>query len=171
MGPQGNKVLEVQWRINLPLLWYILAPAIILVPLLPIYIIFRSLSLLLVESLALLAVVFVALFSLCFIHPLHFGKRSYTEGQLELSNAVFGIRQSHGRHFTYFDLNKSRIGVLPDGTANISDLHAVLVSNGIPVGEVSWTWWKTSISLKFQDPEELALFIRTGGAYAPSSNS
>ena len=164
MDPQGNKVLEVQWRVNLPLLWYILAPAIILVPLVPIYIIFRSLSLLLLESLALLAVLLVALFSLYFFHPLHFGKRSYTEGQLELSNAVFGIRQSHGSRFTYFDLNQSRIGVLPDGTANISDLHAVLVSNGIPVGEISWTWWKTSISLKFRDPEELALFMRSGAA-------
>lgn len=169
MNEDVENLLDVEWKVKLPALWYAALPSAFAVMLAVIYGIFRSLSVLYLLGAVLSAFAVIFMLFTYLLHPLHFGKRQYTRGQLLLSQGYFGIKQNKGRHFFFFDNAKSRISTLPEGSVIVTDLHAVLVQRGIPIGEVSWSWWRTSILIRFRTAGDTEHFMKATKSPTPMS--
>lgn len=168
----GNgETFRTDWKIALPALWSILPILMVLIPSLSLSFAFRS-AYLLVLLLVVLASVYAAFFSaLYFLHPMHFGRRKYTDGELLLGNSYFGIRRSGKGSYTCFSLKSARVGQTGHGTLKVSDLTAVVINNGFPVAEVRWSWWKVSVSLKFVEEETAMKFVAKHNEIISHKNS
>ncbi len=159
MENPASSTVSVQWKVSLPFIWYVIPPAVYIVLLAMVYFVFMSMSVLVHEAVILFVVIFTGIVIARFLHPMRFGKWSYTKGQLAIYPTYFGIKPDNGVRYAFFNTAKAVVDLRQERSVKISRLCAVTVHDGIPVAETEWKCWKPSISVRFGNDIDLNSFL------------
>lgn len=145
---EDTETYGIEWKFNLPRLWYATIAIMYAAFIAVIYAAFRSVSLLAVEAIILGAFFLGFLFIMAMLHPMHYGRRRFTPGELIIIPGYFGIRGGTGRYL-FFSLSRTVLESQGGNTMTFSHIRAAIPSSNGKMVEAGWSWFGSTLSIRF----------------------